>query len=196
MKKYAILSVLACAVFAACGGGESADAPASGGAASAPAAPAAPTMPTGEMMMPDWFQIDADAQTVTMTLTAGTVSDNNYWNFNGATKGGMAITVPEGYAVTIEFVNSDPVMAHSLGISAETTTFGAMPEPIAVFEGAMSANPGSMMESTMPGQSETIQFVADAAGNYSIVCYIAGHAVTGMWIYFNVSADGTAGVQQ
>jgi hypothetical protein len=27
------------------------------------------------------------------------------------------------------------------------------------------------------------------------VCYIAGHAVSGMWVKFTVSADGEAGVR-
>jgi uncharacterized cupredoxin-like copper-binding protein len=36
--------------------------------------------------------------------------------------------------------------------------------------------------------------VASEAGEYSMVCYIAGHAVSGMWIKFVVSADGEAGV--
>ncbi|GIT51724.1 MAG: hypothetical protein Ct9H300mP15_19370 [Gemmatimonadota bacterium] len=43
----------------------------------------------------------------------------------------------------------------------------------------MTSNPASMMESTMPGQRESIQFTVDQAGNYSMVCYIAGHALTG-----------------
>ena len=47
----------------------------------------------------------------------------------------------------------------------------------------------------MPGQSATIQFVADAAGNYAMICYTPGHTTLGMWLYFNVAAGGEAGVQ-
>ena len=47
----------------------------------------------------------------------------------------------------------------------------------------------------MPGETETVTFTADAAGTYTLVCYIPGHGTTGMWIYFVVSADGSAGVQ-
>ena len=150
----------------------------------------------GEMTMPSWFQVDNDARTVSMTITAGSTTENNYWNFNGVTKGAMTITVPEGYTVTVELVNNDPVMAHSLGISTETSSFSGAPEPVPAFPGAITSNPASMMESTMPGQRESIQFTVDQAGNYSMVCYIAGHALTGMWVYFNVSADGLVGVQQ
>jgi len=52
-----------------------------------------------------------------------------------------------------------------------------------------------MISATMPGESETITFVAGVAGNYSLVCYIAGHSAVGMWLFFNVSGDGEAGVQ-
>lgn len=190
------ISLLALTAFlAACGGGEPAsDAPpASAPAAAAPAEPSAPTM--SEMTMPEWFQVDEAARTVTMTITAGSTNAKNYWNYNGYTDGQMTITVPEGYAVTIEFVNQDPNMAHSLGISPKMSSIGAAPAPTPVFAGAITSNPTSMVEGTMPNQSETISFTADAAGEYMVLCYVPGHAATGMWVYFNVSADGSAGVQ-
>jgi uncharacterized cupredoxin-like copper-binding protein len=37
--------------------------------------------------------------------------------------------------------------------------------------------------------------VATTAGNYAMVCYVPGHAALGMWLYFDVSADGEAGVR-
>ena len=45
------------------------------------------------------------------------------------------------------------------------------------------------------GESESFEFVADAAGEYHLVCYVAGHSAVGMWMFFNVSSDGSAGVQ-
>ncbi len=192
MKRTSILSLVA--VLVACGGGEPADeAPASAPAA-APAQSAAPAM--GEMSMPEWFQMDEANQTVHLTITAGLTDAKNYWNFNGATDGKMAITVPAGYSVTIDFVNNDPNMAHSLGVvAAMSGTPSATPSPEPVFAGAVTSNPTSMMDGTMPGQSETIMFTADTAGEYSLLCFVPGHAATGMWIHFNVSSDGTAGVQ-
>jgi hypothetical protein len=179
-------------------GREDAPAPGSGGAdtAAAPSTPSAsaPAAPTGPMTMPDWFQVDNDARTVHMTVTAGSTSVNNYWNFNGGINGQLAINVPEGYTVTIDFINSDPNMAHSLGISEETSSFAIPPATTPVFEGAISQNPGSMIDGTMPGESETVEFVAETVGNYSMVCYIPGHSAVGMWLYFNVT-DGEAGVQ-
>ncbi len=189
MKHFAIIPVALLVV--ACGGGEPAPE-----AASEPAAAAAAPAAMAEMSMTDWFHVDEANQSVHMTITAGSVDDAvGYWNFNGGTNGDMTITVPEGFAVTIDFKNADPMMAHSLGISATTSGFGAMLTPEAVFEGAMSTNPASMTDATMPGEEETISFTASAAGDYAMVCFIPGHAATGMWIYFNVSADGSFGVQ-
>ena len=189
--------VLAAAV--ACGGGEpepATDTNAGGGAAP-PSAPAQPTLvrPTGAMTTPDWFAVDHTARTVNMTITAGLTPVANNWNFNGYINGQMAINVPQGYTVNIEFTNRDPNMAHSLGISAETQNFSVPPQPVAVFEGAISQNPGSMVDGTMPGETETVRFVAERAGNYSMVCYIPGHTAIGMWAWFNVTSGQEAGIQ-
>ncbi len=182
----------------ACGGGEPADSGASDAPSTEPAvveAPAGPAAPTGPMTIPDWYQVDHDAKTVRLSVVAGLSPDNNYWNYNGAIRGQLAITVPEGYEVTIDLENRDPNMAHSLGISSELVNFMVPPTPEPVFAGAITENPQSMIDATMPGETESITFVADAAGNYSMVCYIAGHSAIGMWLFFNVSAGGEAGVQ-
>lgn len=176
---------------AACGGGEpAADSTASAEAASSE--PAAAEAQAGEMTMPDWYQMDGDQ--VTLDIVAGQTSKGNYWNYNGAQYGEMTITVPVGSEVTINFSNDDPNMAHSIGVGPGWDTAPAMVDPDPVFEGAISSNPTSMTESTMPGESETVTFTASEAGEYTLVCYIPGHAVSGMWIHFNVSAEGEAGV--
>lgn len=197
MKLKHYIPVLTAAVVA-CGGGESSSTPqgsSSQPATSAPPTAALPAPPTGPMTTPDWFVIDRDARTVHLRLTAGETNLNNYWNYNSHIKGSMAITVPEGFTVTIEQVNHDPNMAHSVGILALPANFAMPPQPNPVFPGAISENPTSMIDATMPGEEETIQFVADKAGEYALVCFIPGHAAVGMWAYFDVSADGQAGVQ-
>jgi FtsP/CotA-like multicopper oxidase with cupredoxin domain len=174
---------------AACGGG---DAPAPADSAPAADAPAA-AAPSAS----DWFIVDEDAQTVTINLVAGLTSDNNYWNYNGLYGGRGGITVPEGFTVTVNFENRDPAMAHSVGVGERTASYPTnFQNPQPVFAGAMSSNPTSMTAATMPGQSETFSFTADAAGEYALICYIAGHAATGMWLPFIVSADGSYGVAQ
>jgi FtsP/CotA-like multicopper oxidase with cupredoxin domain len=196
MKLYHYMPVLTAALVA-CGGGEPADTPQGGSqpAASAPPASSLPAAPTGPMAMPDWYVIDRDARTVHLRLVAGETNLNNHWNYNGSTNGAMAITVPEGFTVTIEQVNRDPNMAHSVGILDVPANFVMPPQPTPVFEGAISQNPTSMIDSTMPGETESIQFVADRAGAFARVCFIPGHSAVGMWTYFNVSASGEAGVQ-
>lgn len=182
---------------AACGGGGDDAEPAeeTPAPAPAPAAPAGPTMPTGALTMPEWMTFDEASNAVTMTITAGATNRANYWNYNGYINGEIAINVPEGATVTIEFVNQDPAMAHSIGVSSELTNFAMPPQPVPVFEGAITSNPQSMIEGGMPGETETITFVADAAGDYTLVCYVPGHTAVGMWVYFRVTADGSVGVQ-
>lgn len=178
---------------AACGGGETPD---GGGAADtaadAPAAAApAPSRPTGEPTMPEWYVVDHDARTVELTLTAGSTNRNNYWNYNGAINGEMAIVVPEGYEVSITLINQDPNMPHSAVISDRLSNFTAPIDPVPVFDGAATQNPTSMVDATMPGETETITFSAAQAGQYSLVCTIPGHSALGMWLWFDVVAgDG------
>lgn len=185
----------------ACGGGEPAQeqAPAeSQGQAAQPAASQADqaAAQSGELGMPDWYQIDRDAQTVTLSIHAGATAENNHWNFNGLHGGNGEIVVPAGYQVTINFSNEDPNLAHSLGVDSHRGDFpGTFSNPTPVFEGAITSNPTDMTGATMPGESETIDFTASEAGEYSFVCYIPGHASAGMWVPFTVSAGDEAGVR-
>jgi len=189
MRKLAITSVFALAL-AACGG-DTADQPPP--AAAPPAAPAAPAAPA-ELTVPAWMTVDAAARTVTMDIVAGQTSANNHWNFNGHFGGTGGITVPEGYTVTINLENRDPAMAHSLGVGERQATYpNQFPEVVPVFAGAVTESPRSMTESTLPGESETITFVVDRAGDFAIICYVTGHAATGMWLPFTVSTDGSIG---
>lgn len=190
MKRSALTTAMLLALTAAaCGGSDAAetDAPDAAPAAEAPAeTPAAST---------DWFQIDDATQTVTLDITAGATPDMNYWNFNGYTNANPGtVTVPEGYNVTINFVNEDPNMAHSIGVENWQDTWGGTVEVGPVFEGGVTENPGSLTDATMPGESEQISFVASAAGEYALVCYVPGHANLGMVMKFIVSSDGTSGV--
>ncbi len=202
MKRFLILPAAMLVALAACGGGESSNQmPANqpDQSAAQPSQPAAAQSTQADpssapMTTPDWFHYDASAKTVQMTITAGLTDAKNHWNFNGAHDGDMIITVPEGAKVTIDFKNADPAMAHSIGIVDKTSGFSATPTDEPVFAGAVST-PHTATEGLDPGKSETINFTASKAGNYTAICYMAGHAATGMYVFFNVSADGKAGVQ-
>ena len=146
---------------------------------------------TGAMSTPAWMTVDETARTVTMEIQAGSSDVNNYWNFNGLYAGHGSISVPQGYSVTINFTNSDPTQPHSLGIDESQESWPATfdaPEP--AFAGAITADP---TVGTAPGGTATLTFTADAAGDYTMVCYVPGHAVAGMHIPFTVTPDGAPG---
>lgn len=176
----------------ACGGGDNAATETADAGAANPCA----ANPCAGMVMPDWFKIDQAARTATIDISAGSTDANNYWNFNGYSHGAANIVVPEGYTVTLNFKNDDPLSAHSIGVDAMLSDFPTLFEsPKPVFAGAISPNPTEMATATASGKSVTLTFVVDKAGEYSLVCYIPGHATTGMWILFTVSSDGSAGVK-
>jgi len=174
----------------ACGGG---DAPREAPASSELAEPT-PVVAPEEFGMPSWMQVDATAQTVRIQLTAGLTEDNNRWNFNGYHGGSGGITIPAGYAVTVSFENRDPAMAHSVGIDERGATYpNVFSEVTPVFPGGVTADPMSMMDSTMPGEAEEMSFVAEEPGEYVFLCYVTGHAALGMWIEVTVSDGDEAG---
>lgn len=192
MRTIVLGAALAFGLAACGGGGEQAPEAAPSTGEMAPAAP--PAAPAESFGMPDWMQVDATAKTVAIQLTAGLTADNNHWNYNGYYGGRGGITVPEGYTINVHFKNDDPATAHSFGVQVPEATYpNQFTEVDPVFPGAMSSNPISMTEATMPGMEEDISFVASTAGNYVMLCYVTGHAATGMWIDFNVSADGESG---
>lgn len=152
-------------------------------------------MGAGGLSTPAWMTVDETARTVTMDIRAGDTDANNRWNFNGLYAGNGAISVPEGFQVTINFTNADPNQPHSFGIDEAMDSYPATfetPEP--VFAGALS--PDATTTGTAPNESATVSFTADRAGDYAMICYIPGHAVAGMVIPFHVTADGSAGVSQ
>ena len=158
---------------------------------------AAPTSGVG-VAAADWITVDEGANTVTIDLVAGQTDANNRWNYNGYSRGEATIVVPLGHTVTIRFDNTDPVNFHSAGVLEETASFPAIysESTTAVFAGAMTSNATSITEATAPGGgSESITFTADTVGEYTLVCMSPAHAITGMWIGFEVSASGESGLK-
>jgi hypothetical protein len=87
-------------------------------------------------------------------------------------------------------------MTHSIGVDSRTWFPGGLrriDQP--VFEGAISENALDQANATATGEEDVVTFVASTAGDYSLVCYVPGHAAVGMWIGFEVSASGDAGVR-
>ena len=181
-----------------CGSGEEGGSPASspGTAPEADAAPSAAAAPSATMPA-DWISVEDAARTVRVTLVAGETDANNRWNFNGYANGEATVVVPVGYTVTVNFENRDPVHYHSVGVLARAASYPAIfEEATPVFDGAITSNATSMTEATAPGGgTESITFVASEAGEYALVCPVPAHAVTGMWIGFEVSEAGDSGLR-
>ncbi len=176
---------------AACGGGDTDEPPPS----SAPSAQP-PAASSGVLTVPFWMQVDNSAQTVAIRLVAGETAENNRWNFNGHHGGIGGITVPVGYTVTVSLENQDPAMGHSVGVDRKAESYPNLFTEVApAFEGGVTPDPTSMTDSTMPGETDEITFLAGEAGDYVLMCYVVGHAAIGMWIDFTVSANGDVGAQ-
>jgi len=191
----AATAVFFAVTMAACGGGEQAGQAGgeqAGGQQQAEGAAEA----EAELTMPDWMTVDEANQTVEITLIAGETDANNSWNYNGYHSGNATIVVPQGYEVTLTMENNDQVNPHSVGIDSQ---IGGYPptysEVSPVFEGAVTSGATKMASATQPGESETITFTASEAGEYAAVCYVPAHAAQGMWIGFDVSAEGEAGLR-
>ena len=130
-----------------------------------------------------------------LDIVAAQAGASSPFDFNGYTHGGATITVPQGYAITIHFTNHDQAQAHSLVILNQVGDYpAAFTDPQPAFPGAITTSPTSTDAGTKPGQSETLHFTVDKPGNYAMVCVMPGHAVAGMWVHFDVSAQGEAGV--
>lgn len=145
-----------------------------GGPASAQAAPAVDT---------SWLRFDASAKTADFELLAGMTTAFAGLNFNGFRSGGLTLTVPQDWRVTLHFKNRDPNLPHS----AEVAPGGDPPSgPVKpAFAGAATR---ALDTGLSPGDSQDVTFPAAKVGSYLIICPVPGHAAAGMWIRFEVSA--------
>jgi sulfocyanin len=145
------------------------------------AAQAAPAVDTS------WLHFDASAKTADFELLAGMTNAFAGLNFNGFRTGGLTLTVPAGWTVTLHFKNRDPNLPHS----AEVTPAGNVPSgPVKpAFAGAETR---ALDTGIPPGDSQDVKFVAAKAGSYMIICPVPGHAAAGMWIGFEVSAKAAS----
>ena len=163
----------------ACGAASLAAAQGSGGAA--PAAKAAAT--PGDVVVNKFMTYNPDTKRVVLKLLAAFGSDNGGMNFNGGSKGAQTITVPQGWSVHVDFQNKDAI-PHSAIIIPDK-----MPLPMAPDTPAI---PGAYTKDVTGGMptdgTDTMDFKTKTAGKYLIACGVPGHAPSGMYINFVVSA--------
>lgn len=148
----------------------------------APAAPADSSTKVNEFM-----SFDPTAKTVALILDAAHGSVNGGMNFNGASNGGVTITVPEGWSVSWKFTNEDAI-PHSAILLPNTQPFPAQPQDPAI----PRAYTKDVTAGLPTNGTDQTTFKASPPGQYVIACGVPGHAPSGMWINIVVSADAKA----
>jgi sulfocyanin len=150
-------------------------------------APAAAAPVDSGTKVNEFMSYDPAAKTVSLKLFAAHGSVNGGMNFNGASNGGATITVPAGWTVSWSFKNEDAI-PHSAIVLANKMPFPAQPQDPAIPRAYTNDVTGGLPTN---GTDQTT-FKATTAGQYVIACGVPGHAPSGMWINFVVSADATA----
>lgn len=133
---------------------------------------------------PSWLRADGATKAVEFKLVGGLTDLNGGMNFDGFSRGGLELTVPEGWKVVIHFKNEDPNLPHSVEIIPDANPLPVGPVPPA-FERATT---GRLDQGFPAGQGEDMRFVAAKAGSYLFFCAVPGHGAAGMWIRLTVSA--------
>jgi hypothetical protein len=114
-------------------------------------------------------------------------SSNSGFNFDGYSKGNATFVVPTGYGVTFEFSNKS-FLPHSLGVTSNNS--GKLNLPVFGFGPVSTAD---AMKGIKPGVYQVVGLATDNTdvGKYYLTCLVPGHAASGMWINFTISATAT-----
>ena len=137
----------------------------------------------GGKIDPTWLRADAASKTVEFKLIAGLTDANGGMNFNGFGRGGLMLTVPQGWNVVLHFKNEDPNLPHSAEVIPDGAAIPTGPVPPA-FEHATT---GRLEQGLSSGQGSDVRFVSAKAGPFLIFCAVPGHGAAGMWIRLAVS---------
>jgi len=152
-----------------------------------PRAGAAQSAPAAAGDTTTFMTVDAAAKKVSIRLYASYGSANGGMNFNGGSRGDQTITVPLGWSVHIDFQNKDAI-PHSAILLPDH-----MPLPMQPDRPAIARAYTKDLTSGIPTDgTDTMDFTAQPAGKYLIVCGVPGHGPSGMYIKFVVSAGATA----
>ena len=152
-------------------------------AASAPAT-AAPVAAEPDVKVNEFLSYDPAAKTVKLKLNSAHGSNNGGMNFNGGFSGNSTITIPVGWSVSWSFTNEDAI-PHSAIVLANKQPFPAQPQDPAI----PRAYTNDVTAGLATNKTDQTTFKAQPAGQYVIACGVPGHAPSGMWIHFDVSAD-------
>ena len=97
------------------------------------------------------------------------------------------LVVPLGATVTVQLVNADSDTSHNWALTTAQPPFPfmAMMSAPPAFPGAVAQPLGDPTSAGLP--SETVRFTASAAGMYTYLCEVPGHAAQGMHGTFQVT---------
>jgi sulfocyanin len=128
----------------------------------------------------EYARWDPETKTARLELMAGP------FNFNGASAGSAAFTVPGNANVVINFVNKDGTPHSAVVISGE----GPIPNQAA--DPAIPRAYTNKVQEGLPQEaSDVMRFTVPERGKYRIACGVPGHAASGMWIWLNVDPEAT-----
>jgi len=127
----------------------------------------------------EWLSYDASTNTVTFELIAGP------FTFNGYRNGEATLLVPPKANIVINFVNKDGTPHSALLISGDGPIPSSPSDPAIPRAYTNKAMEGLPQEAT-----DVMRFPAPTSGTYRIVCGVAGHGLSGMWIWLKI--DPTA----
>lgn len=131
---------------------------------------------------------DAASKTAKLPMVSGVGNAVGGWNFNGHANGTLIFTVPVGSTVEMPFYNDD-IVPHSLGVVNGSPTNVPSAPSAPAFPNAITIK---FEQGLMTGEKDLVRFTASKAGTYLIVCGVTGHAASGMWVVFVVSASAKA----
>ena len=140
-------------------------------------------------MAPSWMHVDAPHKSVLFLVTAADTGANGTLNFNRYANGQMTVTVPAGWRVHIDFVNSGAgALPHSLEVIREVTPL----PPQGIAPAIPNATTRELIPGIPPMQKDSFDFTAGPAGRYLWFCGVPAHGIQGMWDRFVVSATARA----
>src|SRR5438132_5543076 len=143
-----------------------------------------PVTGTGSGTPPDpkqYLKVDAKTKTAIVTLIAGYPATDYQFNYDGYGNGSLVLTVPVGWAVTVQCANHSTV-PNSCAVVAS----GSDKQPVQ--SGWTTPDPTRGLD---PGQSASFAFTPQTAGAYRIASLVRGSQASGMSLDREVAQDGT-----
>lgn len=131
------------------------------------------------------MRVDAAQKRVSFVVKASDGGANGTLNFNGYANGDLTVTVPAGWRVHIDLINTGAgALPHSLEVIREVSKIPPQGIPPAIPQ-AVSRD---LVAGVPPLQKDSFDFTAQPPGRYLWFCGVPTHGLSGMWDRFIVSA--------